>query len=134
MDPRTMRVRIAARAAPSVTAGRIRWLAPPRPDTGNQPISTEKIKIKTGPRAKLGTERPSKVKNDVARSPRLPRRHAEKTPAGGAIAIQTINAARDNSRVAGKRFRTIARTGAPKRIERPQSPRASPSRYRAYWT
>src|SRR5258708_38054386 len=101
-----MRVRIAANAEPNVMAGRIRWLGPPRPETGNHPISTEKIRINTGPSAKLGTERPSKVKNDVARSAPLPRRLAENTPAGIAIAIQTINAARDNSRVAGGRGRS----------------------------
>src|SRR6202022_2318445 len=101
-----MRVKIAASAAPNVTAGRIKWLGPPLPDTGNHPISTEKIKIKIGPRAKFGTERPSSVKKDVARSAPLPRRLAENTPAGMAIAIHTNNAAKDNSRVAGKRSST----------------------------
>src|SRR5580704_6085584 len=98
-----MRVRMAASAAPNVAAGKIKWLIPPRPDTGSHPISIEKTKIKIGPNAKLGTERPSNVKSDVARSARLPRRRAEKTPAGTAMETHTASAASDNPRVAGKR-------------------------------
>src|ERR1700692_830286 len=108
---------MAASAAPKVAAGKIRWVMPPRPDTGSHPISIEKTKIKIGPSAKLGTERPSRVKNEVARAARLPRRRAENTPAGTAMAMHTANAANDNSSVAGKRARTIGRTGAEKRMD-----------------
>ena len=43
-----------------------------------------------------------------------------------AMARHTASAASDNSSVAGKRSSTIGRTGAAKRIDRPQSPRARP--------
>ena len=38
-----MRVKMAASAAPSVIAGKIRCDGPPRPETGSQPRITEKI-------------------------------------------------------------------------------------------
>ena len=69
MEPRTMRVRMAASAAPRVAAGKnVVAEAPPRPETGSQPSLMEKRVISRGPSAKLGTARPSSVKTPMARS------------------------------------------------------------------
>ncbi len=96
-----MRVRIAARAAPRVIAGKTKCPGPPRPETGSHPRITEKTRISTGPSAKFGTERPKSVKTPMAWSVAVPRRWAASIPAGMPIAAQTTKATTASSSVAG---------------------------------
>ncbi len=53
-----MRVRIAASAPPMVMAGSTRWAGEPEPDTGSHPSSIAKNKMRIGPSAKLGNDKP----------------------------------------------------------------------------
>ena len=55
---RVIRARIAASAAPSVTAGSTRWAALPVPATGSQPSTTENRIASSGPSQKFGIEMP----------------------------------------------------------------------------
>ncbi len=54
-----MRARMAARPAPSDTAGRIRCATVPRPDTGSHPSPTENTIASSGPSQKFGIEIPT---------------------------------------------------------------------------
>ena len=54
-----MRARIAASAAPSVTAGSTRCASVPRPPTGSQPSSTANTIASSGPSQKFGIEMPT---------------------------------------------------------------------------
>src|ERR1044071_8577254 len=82
---RIMRVRIAAIAVPSVSAGSSRCAAPPRPDTGSQPSWMEKTIINSGPSQKFGIARPNKEKTSAKRSAAAPRCVAARTLSGKAI-------------------------------------------------
>ena len=54
-----MRARIAASAAPSVTAGSTRCQIVPVPETGSQPRYTAKRIASSGPSQKFGIEMPT---------------------------------------------------------------------------
>ena len=54
----------------------------PAPETGSQPSLMEKSRIRMGPRAKLGNDRPKRLTTLRARSSQRLRRWAERTPAG----------------------------------------------------
>ena len=63
-----MRVRIAASALPMVTAGKTRFAKVPEPETGSHPSLMANSKIRMGPRAKLGNDRPKRLTTLMARS------------------------------------------------------------------
>ncbi len=77
-----MRVRIAASAPPMVIAGSTRCASEPEPDTGSQPNSMAKNRMRIGPSAKLGNDNPSSETKLSRRSSQRLRRSAERTPAG----------------------------------------------------
>src|ERR1035438_3059768 len=77
-----MRVRMAARALPMVRAGRTRLANEPAPETGSHPSLMAKNKIRMGPSAKLGNDRPNRLTTESRRSSQRLRRRAERTPAG----------------------------------------------------
>ena len=56
-----MRVRIAASAPPMVMAGRTRWAKLPEPETGSHPSLMRKSRIRIGPRAKFGNDKPEEA-------------------------------------------------------------------------
>jgi len=58
-DARVMRARIAASAAPSVTAGSTRCAGVPLPDTGSHPSITAKTIASSGPSQNPGIEMPA---------------------------------------------------------------------------
>ena len=60
---RVIRARIAASARPSEIAGRTRFAAVPRPDTGSHPSSTANTIASSGPSQKFGIETPAKAKS-----------------------------------------------------------------------
>src|SRR5260370_29006239 len=93
MEVRTMRVRIAASAPPMVTAGSTRLAKEPAPETGSHPSLMAKRRIRIGPSAKLGNDRPKRLTTLSRRSSQRLRRRAERTPAGG----RGIDAARERA-------------------------------------
>src|SRR5712671_1545822 len=107
MAVRTIRVRMAARAPPKVSAGKIKWTQLEGddqvavPETGNRPSPMAKNKISIGPSAKLGNDKPSRLTKLSKRSSQRLRRSAERTPAGMEISRATIIAAMVSSRVEG---------------------------------
>ena len=72
-----MRVRIAASAPPMVIAGRIRWRSEPEPETGSRPSLMANNRIRIGPRAKLGNDRPNRLTTLIRRSSQRLRRWAD---------------------------------------------------------
>ena len=76
-----MRARIAASAAPSVTAGSTRCAGVPRPPTGNQPSSTAKTIASRGPSQKFGTDMPTRDSVIAPKSIAVPRQTAATIPA-----------------------------------------------------
>src|SRR5215469_5010420 len=101
MEVRTMRVRMAASALPMVIAGRMRLGNDPAPETGSQPSLIAKSRIKIGPRAKFGNERPKRLITESVRSSQRLRRRAECTPAGIDKTIATNKLSRVRRRVYG---------------------------------
>src|ERR1035438_5826300 len=73
----------------------------PEPETGSQPSSIAKNKMRIGPSAKFGNDNPSNETKLSARSSQRLRRSADRTPAGIANASATSNAASVSSMVAG---------------------------------
>ena len=73
-----------------MTAGRMRWseevalkMPPvPAPETGSQPRRMEKMRMRMGPRAKLGNDRPTSETTPRVRSCQRSRWSAEQMPAG----------------------------------------------------
>ena len=72
-----MRVRMAASALPMVIAGSTRFANVPEPETGSHPNLIENNKIRMGPRAKFGNERPHRLTTLMTRSSQSLRRRAE---------------------------------------------------------
>ena len=73
----------------------------PEPETGSQPSSIAKNKMRIGPSAKFGKDNPSREMKLSSRSSQRLRRSAERTPAGIERQRATSNAARVSSMVAG---------------------------------
>jgi hypothetical protein len=71
----------------------------PAPETGSQPSLMEKIRMRMGPRAKLGKERPTSETTPRVRSCQRLRWRAEATPAGIDRAMPMRSAARVSARV-----------------------------------
>src|ERR1017187_1296181 len=94
MEVRTMRVRIAARALPMVSAGNTRLANEPAPETGSHPNLMAKIRIRMGPSAKFGNDKPNRLTTESRRSSQRLRRRAERTPAGRERRIATNSEAR----------------------------------------
>src|SRR5271165_4596279 len=101
MEVRTMRVRIAAKEPPMVMAGSTKCCHDPEPDTGSQPSSIAKNKIRIGPSAKLGNDRPNNETKLSVRSSQRLRCSADRTPAGIARHNATVSAATVSCRVQG---------------------------------
>src|SRR5215467_6128273 len=93
----------AANPAPSVTAGKIRWENPSRPDTGKRPRPIEKKRINKGPNTKLGSDTPNKLAKLITLSAIQPRRSALMTPNGTETITEKIIDATASSIVAGYR-------------------------------
>src|ERR1700758_2402344 len=94
MDVRTMRVRMAARALPMVIAGSTRFANDPAPETGSHPALIANRRIRIGPSAKFGNERPKRLTTESRRSSQRLRRRADRTPAGIERTIATKRLAR----------------------------------------
>ena len=77
-----MRVRMAASAPPMVMDGSTRLAKEPAPDTGSHPSLMAKRRIRIGPSAKLGNDRPKRLTTLSRRSSQRLRRWALRTPAG----------------------------------------------------
>ena len=77
-----MRVRMAASAPPMVRAGSTRLANEPAPETGSHPSLIANSRIRIGPSAKLGNDRPKRLTTESRRSSQRLRRRAERTPAG----------------------------------------------------
>ncbi len=103
-----MRVRIAAKAPPMVIAGSTRWAREPEPETGSHPSLTAKNKISTGPKAKLGNDRPNRLTTLRTRSSHWFLLLAECTPAGMASTMATNNDASVSCKVNGITLRDQA--------------------------
>ena len=88
-----MRVRMAASALPIVMAGSTRLAKLPEPETGSHPSLIENSRIRIGPSAKLGNDKPNRLTTLMARSSQSLRRRAERTPAGIESAMATRSAA-----------------------------------------
>src|SRR5215470_1736983 len=101
MDVLTIRVRIAASDPPIVIAGKTKWARLPDPETGKSPREIENIRIRIGPSAKFGKDSPKRLTTLKTLSSHLPRRCAERTPAGIEITRATINDATVNCKVYG---------------------------------
>ncbi len=69
-----MRVRMAASALPMVSAGSTRFAKDPAPETGSHPALIANNKIRMGPSAKLGNDRPKRLTTESRRSSQRLRR------------------------------------------------------------
>src|SRR3954470_3774333 len=98
---RTMRVRIAASAPPMVMAGRTRLANDPAPETGSHPALIANSRMRMGPRAQFGNERPNRLTTESRRSTHRLRAGAERTPAGMERMIATRRLAIVRRRVYG---------------------------------
>src|SRR5579864_5020406 len=103
MEVRTMRVRMAASAPPIVNAGRTRFANEPAPETGSHPALIANNRIRIGPSAKFGNERPKRLTTEITRSSQRLRLRAERTPAGIDRTIATNRLARVRRSVYGYR-------------------------------
>src|SRR3954464_6359757 len=127
-----MRVRIAASAPPSVNAGKIKCthvdgeLHAAVPETGKSPSEIAKNKIKMGPSAKFGNDRPSRLTKLRTRSSQRLRRRAERTPAGIANTSAPPSEAKVKSNVDGYASLISAATGCCSRNDLPRSPWSTP--------
>ena len=71
----------------------------PEPETGSHPSLMAKSKIRIGPSAKFGNDKPNRLTTLSSRSSQRLRRCAERTPAGIDSRIATSKAAKVNSMV-----------------------------------
>ena len=71
----------------------------PAPETGSQPSVMEKMRMRMGPRAKLGNERPTRERTPRVRSCQRLRWSADQMPAGMEMAMPMRSAARVSARV-----------------------------------
>jgi hypothetical protein len=103
-------VRIAAIVIPKVKEGRIRELSPPRPETGSQLSSIDKMIMRSGPSQKLGIARAHSEKRREKRSIQESLLTAAMIPKGKAIRRAIVIAAMVSSRVAGSRVKIRSKT------------------------
>jgi hypothetical protein len=103
MEARVWRVRMAASAVPSVTAGSSSPTTPlaSSPGSGSQRSSTAKARISSGPSQMLGMASPSTATVEQSASTPVPRRAAASTPSGSAMPNASASAASDRATVAG---------------------------------
>src|ERR1700731_661542 len=121
-----MRVKIAASAAPSDTAGNPRLNGEFAPDTGNHPIQIANTRIKIGPSANPGNEIPNKLTTLNIRSCHRDRCTADQIPAGKASASAIISAGTVNCSMYGYRVNTRCETESFSRTDLPRSPCSTP--------
>ena len=129
---RVIRARIAASAAPSVTAGSTRCASVPVPETGSQPSRTAKTIASSGPSQKFGIEIPTSASVIAAWSTHVPRKTAARMPSG--IAKTMAQQHRRERQLRGVR-QLLANLRRDRRVVRndvPRSPRTTPPRNARY--
>jgi hypothetical protein len=84
-----------------VMAGRMMLAKEPAPETGSHPSLMAKRRMRIGPRAKLGNDRPKRLTTLRRRSSQRLRRWAERTPAGIDRMMATNSDASVSCRVLG---------------------------------
>ena len=96
------------------------------PDDGSPPRFTDRIKIRTMPNQKTGTETPIALIRAMTKSGSVPRRSAANTPIGMPTSVETSSALTASSSVLGSRWPMRWATGSLLDNEMPKSPRTAP--------